>query len=181
MGNDRAKHQRNSTEEVILFILAVVATCISLDLISALVLVCFALIPATSLGCITPSVTKQGQESVTINYRICRFLMGLLCVILSVVSWQRLNEANTSQCNRGSCKYVALARGCTLFMSTMLWLVYSVRTFMVAFGYSEYDQDSEEDQDSESTRYSHGKALTIQNDTAKVTNTEMTRNLIVLV
>jgi len=171
MGNDSAKHQRNSTE-VILFILAVVATCISLDIMSALVLVCFALSLVTVLGSTTSSDTDQGKESVTNNHRICRFIMSLFGMILSVVSWQRLHDEHTPHCDGGPCKYAALVCG-AWFMSTVLWLVCSVLMFTIASGYLE------EDQDSESTRYSHDKALAIQNNAAKVSSTEMARSWIV--
>jgi len=176
MGNDRTKHQRNSTE-VILFILAVVATCISLDFISGLVIFCLAMSMVTALGSVTYTGTEQDPESMTNNLRICRFSMGLLCVILSVFSSLNLHDDGTPHCNGGPCKYeyAALVRGCVRFTTTVLWLVYSVRMFTLAFGYLE------EDQDSKSTRYSHDKASTIQNDAAKVTSTEMARNWIVIV
>jgi len=171
MGNDSAKHQRNLME-TFLFILAVVATCLSLQIISALVLVCVALSLVTALGSANSSGTDQCQESATNNRRICRFIMGLFCVILSGFSWQRLHDENTFHCNAGSCKHATLVRG-IWSMSTVLWLVYSVIMFTASSSYHE------EDQDSESTRYSHEKALTIQDDAAELSNTENARSWIV--
>jgi len=176
MGNDSAKHERNSTETIIFvisleIISALVLVCLALDITSALVLV-LVLSLVTALGSAISSGTDEDQESVTNNRRISRFIMGLFCVILSVFSWQQLLEENTPHCNATSCKYATWVR-VIWFTSTVLWLVYSVIMFSVASGYHE------EDQDSESTRYSHDNALTIENDAAKLSNTENARSWIV--